>query len=240
MIAILSFMICLVASANTEFDQGVTFANHKQMDSAIVAFESVIAKEPRNASAYYNLGYCYFQQQKYGQAIWGFEKALQYDPKHSNALKNLEICHFKLALPSYEPIHSSLMRSLFSFGADNWSVTAILSSILVAISMLLLFSRKSVVVKRIAFISLFFFICIGFLSIYLAYAADKSFRESNAAIVIGKTIPTYLTESGEKSPITLTEGTRIMEIQKINKNYFQGLLLNGQEVMIDANEWRKL
>lgn len=240
MIAILSLMISMFASANTEFDKGVTFANRKQLDSAIIAFEAVILKEPKNASAYYNLGYCYFQQQKYGDAIWGFEKALQYDPKHSNALKNLEICHFKLALPSYEPMQSSLMRSLFAFGADNWSITAILSSILIAISILLLVLRKSIVVKRIAFIALFFFICIGILSTYFAYAADKSFGESNAAIVTGKTIPTYLTESGEKSPITLSEGTRIMEIQKVNKNYYQGLLLNGQEVMIDANDWRKL
>lgn len=239
-IAILSLMITMVTSANTVFDKGVAFANNQQLDSAIFAFETVISNEPKNASAYYNLGYCYFQQQQYGQAIWGFEKALQYDPKHSNALKNLEICHFKLALPSYEPIQSSLMRSLFAFGADNWSISALLSSILVAISLILLVLRKSIVAKRIAFIALFFFICIGFLSVYFAYAATKSSNESNAAIVTGKTIPTYLTESGEKSPITLSEGTRIMEIQKINENYYQGLLLNGQEVMIDAQDWRKL
>ena len=239
-IVFLSVFISVIASANTDFDEGVRFANQNKLDSAILSFETVIAQEPQNASAFYNLGYCYFQQQKYGEAIWGFEKALQYDPTHANSLKNLEICHFKLDLPSYDPIQSSLMRSLYAFGADNWSILAIICSVLAAFSILLIVLLKTMITKRIALISLFFFSCFGISSIYFAYASNHAYTQTNAAIVTGKKIPTYLTASGEKSPITLTEGTRISDLEQINKEYYQGILLNGQEVMIDSEDWRKL
>lgn len=240
LIFIFGLLVSLMASANQEFDKGVKFANHANFDSALVAFNNVISKEPKNASAFYNIGYCYFQQKQYGQAIWAFEKAIQYEPKHANALKNLEICHFKLDLPSYTPIHSSLMRSLFSFGSNSWSIVGILCSIIIGLLALLFVLKKSIGIKRIALVAIFFLICIGITSTILAYLTNASFNETNGAIVIIKEIPTYLTVSGEKSPITLPEGTRIIDLQELNENYYQGLLLNGQEVMIDNKDWKKL
>lgn len=239
-IFIAGLFLSFVTVANKEFDKGVTFANHNQLDSAIHVFQSVLKSEPRNATAFYNLGYCLFQQKKYGEAIWAFEKTIQYEPKNSNALKNLEICHFKLDLPSYTPIHSSLTRSLFSFGDNNWSILAIICSIFSAIFSVVLVKRKNIASKRISLIAIFFFISIGIFTGTMAYFTNSSYYNANGAIVLSNQIPTYLTISGEKSPITLPEGTRIIDIVPISNSYSQGLLLNGQEVMIDSENWKKL
>lgn len=237
---IAGLFVSFLTFANEEFDKGVTFANRNQLDSAIASFNKVLDAEPRNATAFYNLGYCFFQQKKYGEAIWAFEKTIQFEPKNSNALKNLEICHFKLDLPSYTPINSSLVRSLFAFGSTNWSITGIICSIFIALSIITLVKRQKIASKRISLIAIFFFLCLGIMSMIIASFANTSFNNPNAAIVVSKTIPTYLTVSGEKSPITLPEGTRIIDLVPINNKYTQGLLLNGQEVMIDSENWKKL
>ncbi len=235
-----SLVISFLTSANTDFDKGVHVANQNQLDSAVILFEKVIAKEPQNASAYYNLGYCYFQQKQYGEAIWAFEKSLQYDPKNSNAIKNLEICHFKLGLPPYTSIDSGLMRSLFSVGADNWSFVVIAFSILISLVLVLFVLTTSVNLKRISLIALFLFLCLGITAFILGSKTNSAFYKSCNAIVTAKEIPTYLTTSGEKSPITLPEGTRLTEITSVNKHYYHGNLINGQEVMIDNMNWKKL
>lgn len=240
LIFITVLLVSFSTIANNEFDKGVSFANRNQLDSAINSFNKVLQSEPKNAAAFYNLGYCFYQQQKYGEAIWAFEKTIQYEPKNANALKNLEICHFKLELPSYTPINSSLARSLFSFGSTNWSRVAIMCSIIMAIFCIILVKRNSIASKRMSLISIFFFICIGITSGTIAFFTYDSFNNSNGAIVIAKEIPTYLTISGEKSPIMLPEGTRIMDITALSQHYYKGILTTGQEVMIDNENWKKL
>lgn len=239
LIVITQFLIVSSSLAN-DFDRGLTQASKKEYASAIKDFKKVIEKDQYNASAYYNIGFCQFNLNQFGEAIWSFEKALQYDPKNSNALKNIEICHSKLNLPEYEPIHSGTVRSLFAFGSLNWSIIAIVISCIIAVLCVLFKLKKSNTTKRIIFLFIITAILFEICSIFLAFESHKAFHQPTSAIVLDPTIPTYLTEEGEKSVIAIPEGTRLDNISPVSNGKFSVTLVNGQEVIIDGKGWKKL
>lgn len=240
---ILVLIIGMVSSTNVwcnkNFDKGLALTNKHKYEEAIIAFQEVLKSDPTNASTYYNMGHCYFELKKYGHAIWTFEKTLQYDPKNANALKNLEVCHYKLELPPYEPIHSGMWRSFFAVGATNWSLFAIACSVTIALFIFLRKKRKETTLRRLLVIGIIGFTLLGTLFIYLAFESSSAFENNEGGIVTAKFIPTYLNDSGELSPIKITEGTRIKSYSLTKRGMYQVTLANDQELMIDKNGWRK-
>ncbi len=233
-VAGIALLVSWTGMAQTEFDKGLSAANKKDYSAALSHFEAVLKSEPDNASAYYNMGHCYFEQKEYGEAIWAFEKALQLDPRNANTLNNLEVCHYKLELPAYTPLHSGFARSLYAFGSTNWSYGAIICFVLLAL--LVVFGRltKKATVKRVSILTGLFFGIIGILIIIVAAKTAGAEETQNCAVVIDRSIPTYLNESGEKSPITLREGTRIRQLSTSRKTMLEGTLDNDQTVLLDG------
>jgi len=224
---------------NKNFDKGLALINNHQYEKAIIAFQNVLASDPTNSSTYYNMGHCYFKLKKYGDAIWSFEKTLQYDPKNANALKNLEVCHYKLELPTYEPKYSGMWRSFFAVGATTWSILAIASSMIVAFSIFLRKRSSGKNVGRLLGMAIVGCAFLGIFFIYLAYQTSKAFENNIGAIVTAKFIPTYLNDSGELSPIKISQGTRIKSYSLSNRGMYQVILSNDQELLIDNKGWRK-
>lgn len=239
LVLIVGFFCSTNSWCNKNFDKGLALTNKHQYEEAIIAFQKVLKSDPTNASTYYNMGHCYFELKKYGDAIWTFEKTLQYDPKNANALKNLEVCHYKLELPSYEPIHSGMWRSFFALGATNWSLFAIICSLIIAFSIVMRKKRKEANLRRLFTITIIGCALLGSLFIYLGYETSKAFESRSGGIVTAKFIPTYLNDSGELSPIKITEGTRIESYSLNNRGMYQVRLANDQELLIDKNGWRK-
>ena len=222
------------SSASPEFDKGLAAANKKEYAVALKHFEAVLKQEPGNASAYYNIGHCYFEQKQYGDAIWAFEKSLQSDPRNSNTLKNLEVCHFQLELPPYTPLHSGFARSLYAFGSTNWSYVAIISIVLLSLFLILTRLSRNLSFKRMYILGALFFALVGLLAIVAASKSSTAEGNQNCAVVTARTIPTFLNESGEKSPINLVEGMRISELSAHSNLLLEGVLENGQVVLIDG------
>lgn len=237
---VISLFVMFTAHSNPLFDKGLEAANKKEYALAVDYFQQVINQEKTNASAYYNLGCSLFEQKKYGEAIWAYEKTLQYQPNFPNTLRNLEICHFKLELPTYEPIHSGLFRTVNSFGSTNWSILAILFSFVVAFGIIVLKRNKILAAKRIAFLSIILGTSFCVASCFLAYKSYTDFHYSSSAIVIGKSIPTFLNYQGEKGAMNINEGIRLTNLQKAKGVYYSVVLPNGQELMISGEGWRKL
>lgn len=233
-------LFILKTSFANEFDKGLSLANKKEYAKAINHFKQVLKKDSLNASAYYNIGYCQFQLNQLGESIWSFEKAIQYDPKNSNALKNIEIAHSKLNLAEYEPIYSGTIRSLFAFGTSNWSILAIVNSVIIATLLILFKLKRGISSKRILFVFIFIALLFELTSIWLAYESHQAFHYQTGAIITHPSIPTYLNVDGEKSVVALPEGTRIESFEALSNDKFNALLVNGQEVIIDGSGWKKL
>lgn len=239
-IALIAFIsIASSLFAHADFDAGMKFMKQKEYQKANESFKKVTKEDPYNASAFYNQGHCYFEMNKFGDAIYCFEKALQYDPKNSNCIKNLEVCHFKLEQPSYEPIHSGTMRSLFAFGGNNWSMLAIVSAVILALLIAAFKNRKTTNGKRFILVASIFSIILGSAFSWFAYVTHQAFHHSNHAIVVDKSIPTY-DPTGAKTEFPIAEGTRIQIIGPAEKGKISAQLSNEQEVLIDGTGWLKL
>ena len=72
-----------LAAARTLYDAG-------RYDEAAAAFETIAAKEPRDAAAQYDLGDALFKAGKLGRATASFERAFALDPRSRDTRFNLE------------------------------------------------------------------------------------------------------------------------------------------------------
>jgi len=70
---------------------GIAFAQLSKFDQAIEAFDRIITLEPRQASAYYNLGNVYKDTGRIQDAIAAYTEALELKPNYVDAYNNLTI-----------------------------------------------------------------------------------------------------------------------------------------------------
>ncbi|MGH9588906.1 MAG: tetratricopeptide repeat protein, partial [Terracidiphilus sp.] len=77
------------AFRRNQFTYGVAMFQHGYLDQAAASFARVIATDPRNADAYYNLGTLRLGQNDLAQARRFLEQALQLKPNYPEAWNNL-------------------------------------------------------------------------------------------------------------------------------------------------------
>ena len=65
-------------------------------DGAIEDFQEVIARQPQNADAYFNLAMIYFGQDRVAEAERNFALAVRFDPSDAENWNNLGVARFKL------------------------------------------------------------------------------------------------------------------------------------------------
>jgi tetratricopeptide (TPR) repeat protein len=231
--------LCALHSYSSDlFDQGLKSANDKKINQAINLFNQVIQQEQNNVSAYYNLGNCYYQNKSYGEAIWAYERVLKLSPSDSEAPANIELCYKKLNDTSiWAPHINGLQRLIYSFGPTTWAILSILISILMGISIFLLFKMKNNSWKRFHFM-LLFGETVFLLAFLVATNTSSTYLTSERfAIVTQKTIPTYMNDLGEKAQLELKEGTKV-ELLTFTKSKREVMLQNGQKVLIEEKDLR--
>lgn len=72
-----------------DFTYGVAMFQHGYLEQAAASFTQVIATDPRNADAYYNLGTLRLRQNDLAQARGFLEQALRFKPDYPEAWNNL-------------------------------------------------------------------------------------------------------------------------------------------------------
>ena len=81
-----------------------------QYDLAIYTYESVLARSPAAAEAYFGLGYCYFQKQELEKALHYFQQATIYNQVYVDAYINIGALYEKLG--RYPDALVSLQKAL--------------------------------------------------------------------------------------------------------------------------------
>ena len=239
LIIVLVSSLCALHSYSSDlFDQGLKAANDKKITQAINLFNQVIQQEQNNVAAYYNLGNCYYKNKSYGEAIWAYERVLKLSPRDSEAPANIELCYKKLNDTSiWAPHTNGLQRLIYSVGPTTWAILSILISILMGISIFLLFKMKNNSWKRFHFM-LLFGETVFLLAFLVATNTSSTYLTSERfAIVTQKTIPTYMNDLGEKAQLELKEGTKV-ELLTFTKSKREVMLQDGQKVLIEEKDVR--
>jgi len=111
------------------FTYGIAFVQHEYLDAALTCFERVVALDPNNAAAHYNIGTIYLNKQMLPEAHTSLERAVALDPNDVDALTNLgsvagQLKEYDTAYRCFEaavrlnPAHLIAMQNLVML--DRW------------------------------------------------------------------------------------------------------------------------
>lgn len=231
-LSVFSALFVLSSFAESKFDQGLKAANQKKYKEAIYLFEEVIEHEKSNTSAYFNLGNCYFENKEYGKAILAYERVLKYAPRDGETPSNLELCYKKLGNDQqWVPHTNGIQRMIYGIGSNTWAVLAIVVSVCMGLSIFLLLKLKNSGWKRLHLLLLTgeAVLLIGF--VISAKSSENHLASNKFAIVTQKTIPTYMNEQGEKSTVTLQEGTKV-ELLNSTQQMVEVMLPDSRSVLV--------
>jgi tetratricopeptide (TPR) repeat protein len=78
-----------VVQAVTPFDRGVQLMLRSRFDAATAEFETHLARNPRDANAWYNAGNAYYYSGRPGEAVHAWITAVRLNPRHAEARGNL-------------------------------------------------------------------------------------------------------------------------------------------------------
>jgi len=86
---------CAQTTEDEALKKGVDLIRHDKFDEAIAEFNSVVATDPKSASAYYNLGFAYDKKDDFDKAILNFTKAIEIDPTLADAYYNRGFAYYR-------------------------------------------------------------------------------------------------------------------------------------------------
>lgn len=212
------------------FEKGLNLAQAKNYTLAIREFKSVLATNPSNESAIYNLGNCYLHNKENGKAILYLEKYLKLNPSDEEAMTKIDQAYLQLGLnKTWKSPYSTTEILFFQVGPNTWVILSILLSIIM--SWLIFLSFKEARKNTLALILLLFFLTISCL--YGAFAAKHYIEDERFAIVTVKSIPIFANDLGELTQNTLNEGTRV-EFISLTKTNIKVRLEGGKTALIKS------
>ncbi|MEN9999732.1 MAG: hypothetical protein RI922_2722 [Bacteroidota bacterium] len=234
-LAILGIKSLVLASS---FDDGLKAAEAKNFKQAIHEFEEVIAEQPLNSAAFYNLGNAYYKNHEFGKAIWAYESAIKLNPKNSEAPVNIELCYRELTNGNaWQPSISGLQRMIYSIGSTTWAVLAFLVSCLIAYALFSLLSNKNTPWKRFHVMALLgesvvFIACLIAATSTANYPANRDY-----GVIVTKSSPCFTTEKNTTADFAVNEGAKVRIISE-TENRVEVELVEGRKVFISKKDLR--
>lgn len=237
-----SFLILIIAvftahlSFASTFEEGIQAFNKKEYKVAIDKFEISINESPNDASGYFNLGLSFQKLKQFGKAIWAFEKASKLKPNDTGLKAQIENSYNELGrAEEYSPRLNRMQSALFGISSNQWSIIAIITSILFALC-LVLFARSSQASSRRLLLAFNFLLaCVLITAIYIAKTSFAYQADINSAIVTKSEIPVFSSEKGNKEIGKLPEGTRLYRLET-KKELISVKSVNGEVYLIDPND----
>lgn len=235
---ILALLIGIYSFAQSDFEKAVSMSNSREYDQAATIFLKLAAQTPENTSAYFNAGNCYRHLNQNGMAIWAYFKVLKRNPSDQEVSKNIDACRKSLGLTD-TPFHiaTPFERALIGFGISTWTYLSIFMSFAVGICLFFLlrknnFSRHPML--RIIGFSSFILMCF---SIFSAYTTQEFLQRKSFGVIVEKSAPVFVNDLGERSTLTLPEGTMVNYVG-LTKTKTSVKLQNGKSVFLRESDIR--
>ena len=225
------------AESNMMFEKANQLYHNKLYDSASALYTQLINDGYETPDLYYNAGNSFYRTEKIGLAVWCYKKALQLE-KNLNIQDNLSLAQNKIKEPIYTQKDIFFIRwwkGLYNFFSVNvWAFISLFSFL---IAMIILFIKKlksDLLISKKVNISLFSFSIVSMFFMLVKYYNEAYHYHG---IIINQT--TFRKTYFDKNSMILSEGVEV-EYNGIGKVGINVILPNGQEGIINANDFKKL
>ena len=236
--SIITLLIGIYSYAQSDFEKAVAMSNSREYDKAATIFLKLAEQTPENTSAYFNAGNCFRHLNQNGMAIWAYFKVLKRNPSDQEVSENIDACRKSLGLTDTPfQIATPFERALIGFGLSTWTYLSIVMSFAVGICLFFLlrknnFSRHPML--RIVGFSSFVLLCF---SIFSAYITQEFLQRKSFGVIVEKSAPVYVNDLGERSTLTLPEGTMV-NYEGLTKTKTSVKLQNGKSVFLRESDIR--
>ena len=226
------------AQETTQFDEAVLLMQKEKFNKATKLFEEVAQKEPRNLSAYFNLGLSYFELEKTGEAIWAFEKCLRLDPSNADVENALNLCYLKLDPQGVRNMNPTNPPALARLAPNVWAMIGILSSLLISIFLIMIIKGNLKHLKGFLIFSIMLLSGLLLFAIYGGFTS-QNFRSSEGKSVVTTDAVVYLKDESPSN-----ESIQIGSVVSVMDTLTQELVVcsaqNNREVILDLADLRAL
>ena len=236
--ALLFLLTGIYSFAQSDFEEAVAHSNRKEYDKAATVFLKLAEQTTENTSAYFNAGNCYRHLNQNGMAIWAYYSVLKANPFDQESSANINTCRKSLGLTDTPfQIATPFERALIGFGLSTWTYLSIFMSFAVGVCLFFLlrkndFSQQPLL--RIVGFSSFILLCF---SIFSAYSTQEFLQRKSFGVVVEKSAPVFVNDLGERSTITLPEGTMVNYVG-LTKTKTSVKLQNGKSVFLRESDIR--
>jgi tetratricopeptide (TPR) repeat protein len=163
-----------------------------EMDSAIVAYESILAQEYRSAEVYFNLGNAYYKKEDISNTILNYERALKLAPHDEDIQFNLRLANLRTvgkieAVPEFKLF--TVLRNLYQqLALDTWAWLGVSFALLGSLMLIFYFRSTNPFLKKLGFFSSFLaFACMVF-TLYQAQTAYTAIHFDARAVIMQPTL----------------------------------------------------
>ena len=205
------------------FETGNKAYLEEDYDTAIKAYQEVLAEGLHSKEVYLNLGNAYYKNGQTASSILYYEKGLLHFNKDVDLLSNLQFAENQ-RIDRIEPLPDTIIKRVYKFllslmNSEGWASTSLIFALLFAIAKIAKPSLRkiatpSLIIASMAFLTLLFI--------------QNTERSENYAIVFEPAI-TVLSDPKMDAPVAfeLHEGTKVKPVESF-ENFQKIEIANGQ------------
>ena len=181
---------------------------------AIEIYESLAANNGESADVYYNLGNAYYKSENIAKAVLNYERALLLNPDDEDIRFNLELARSKTVdkvAPEYKFFLMEWLEGIINLlSISAWSVLAVVSFVVMLLTLLLFLFGKSVSTKKTGFIIALFSLFITIFANLSALHRYHYLTERNDAVIMEPSVTAKSTPSNSGTELfVIHEGRKV-------------------------------
>jgi tetratricopeptide (TPR) repeat protein len=182
--------------------------------AAIEIYESLAANNGESADVYYNLGNAYYKSENIAKAVLNYERALLLNPDDEDIRFNLELARSKTVdkvAPEYKFFLMEWLESIINLlSISAWSILAVVSFVVMLLTLLLFLFGKSVSTKKTGFIIALFSLFITIFANLSALHRYHYLTERNDAVIMEPSVTAKSTPSNSGTELfVIHEGRKV-------------------------------
>lgn len=192
-----------------------------------------LANQNATSDVCYNLGCAYYRLDDMAHSVLWFERALKLDPSDKDILTNLEMARTKTIdkiIPQHEFILFTYFRAMTNwFSLRTWTIIALLSFVLVLVSLLLFWASDSIFARKCAFSSAVLLLLVCILSNVCA-VQQRNFKQTHTSgIIISPAVTVKSTPADNGNDLfVLHEGSKVEILDSSLKEWCEVSIADGK------------